>query len=36
MAKRTFFARAAWEEKAGALFSESDIIGHHIEEPVAA
>lgn len=31
MAKRTFIARAAWEDEAGAFVSESDIIGLHIE-----
>lgn len=31
MSKRTFVVKAIWDEEAGVFYSESDIIGLHIE-----
>lgn len=31
MAKRTFTVSAIWDEEAGVFYSESDIIGLHVE-----
>lgn len=31
MSKQNFYVRAVWDEDAGVFYSESDIIGLHIE-----
>ncbi len=31
--KRTYFVRAQWDSKAKVFYSESDILGLHIEAP---
>ena len=33
MDKRTFRVQAVWDEEAGVFYSESDIVGLHIEAP---